>query len=958
MRATLRVFLAGLFLFSTACEGPAGPAGAAGQVGDPGTPCTLTDNGDGTYDVNCDGTVITLRDGAGATCSVADNGDGTKTISCSDGTSVVVRDGKDQTAGEVIPWAGGVPISRRVHAIHNGQNLTYPNETVAYNDLVKGRNWDIEFTQDIRNCETCHPTATTSGSFLTEPDRHACRGCHDSDAAQAHYKVMTFDPTPNAPWSGDEEESCKVCHTGSTVGTGVGQNHSTGYLLSTGEYEACPPGTTPSDCGKFFVDITVTSAVADPAGQLVVEFHVADKKGLPVDTFDGTVPGPQSDIQLSVVSLEPPTATRAYSQWVPYIFTTITVPADGPWPNPAGTSADMGSSEDIQANAANFMNLGGGNYRYTFTANLANATANGQPIVYDRSRLHRVEVRTGGHEDATGEGTYDWVPDGSASAYTRDIVPTNVCQSCHGEFEFRGHGGDRLTLEGCNLCHNSFYSSPFNDESLGMVSLVHKIHSGSQLASIPGADGLVWDDPATAADESADNGDYVIYRERNGSVREYRWWEATFPAVIANCTKCHTGSGANVDNWKTVPSRYACGTCHDTTSFVDPPPAGKVLHTGGAATSDAGCVGCHPASGTALAVEESHDWASKTPRHQPEFGVTLSVSTPANGTHFVAGESPVVTLVLDKAGTPIDHTTVVEDDDGAEGCTAAESEGDACPAEDGKFTAAYLFVHGPRGKRNPVLTTAARAEVYSTGTGPFDISSIDAQLKLAVDGGRTIRLEDLAAGAGLAPGEIAVPVASGTFADPAAATVAEIIAWLNADAAFNDRAIAYEEDGRLALRSRNLGTVYSIQLLKSAVTAAVFGGDTSLQTLGGYYPNNVVYQHVDPAEDDPKAAWSAGAITYTLDPVDDLMPGTYVASVEIADRGRVNGSDYATPSVGWVTFQVKQAAEELPPAGNCATCHQDANGRGFVLDFARHNKQFSNDAIDQCGACHDLQNRD
>jgi hypothetical protein len=136
---------------------------------------------------------------------------------------------------------------------------------------------------------------------------------------------------------------------------------------------------------------------------------------------------------------------------------------------------------------------------------------------------------------------------------------------------------------------------------------------------------------------------------------------------------------------------------------------------------------------------------------------------------------------------------------------------------------------------------------------------------------------------------------------------------------------------------------------------AVFAADTDVHIIGGYYPGNAMYKHVDPADDDPKVAWSTGKITYTLDPVDDLAAGTYVASVEIGDRGRKSGTDYKTPSVGKVTFQVGQADEQLAVAANCGSCHQGPEGTGFVLDFARHNKIFDNTAVDQCGGCHDYQ---
>jgi hypothetical protein len=109
-------------------------------------------------------------------------------------------------------WYGGKPISKRVHAIHIGSDLTYPNLTVGYNDPVKGRNWDITYPQYIKNCESCHANGTNSDSWKTEAARLPCSGCHDKDAASAHFKLQTYDPTPADPWSGDEEESCQTCH--------------------------------------------------------------------------------------------------------------------------------------------------------------------------------------------------------------------------------------------------------------------------------------------------------------------------------------------------------------------------------------------------------------------------------------------------------------------------------------------------------------------------------------------------------------------------------------------------------------------------------------------------------------------------------------------------------------------------------------------------------------------------
>ena len=110
-------------------------------------------------------------------------------------------------------------IARRVHAVHNGAHLNYPNTTVAHGDGEPGRNWDIAIPIDLRTCDaTCHTskapfnTVATSGTWKTKAARLPCGGCHDSDAAQAHFKAMTWDPTPANPYSGDEGEACQACH--------------------------------------------------------------------------------------------------------------------------------------------------------------------------------------------------------------------------------------------------------------------------------------------------------------------------------------------------------------------------------------------------------------------------------------------------------------------------------------------------------------------------------------------------------------------------------------------------------------------------------------------------------------------------------------------------------------------------------------------------------------------------
>jgi Outer membrane cytochrome MtrC/MtrF-like, domains II/IV/OmcA-like N-terminal domain/Collagen triple helix repeat (20 copies) len=695
--------------------------------------------------------------------------------------------------------------------------------------------------------------------------------------------------------------------------------------------------------GKYMVTATITSASADSTGKVTVNFTVEDDQGNPIVGVTGP--------SFSIAKLVPKTGGESFNNWVPYIYQTETV-SGTTYPQANGTQAEQGYRESDGTLTDN----GDGSYGYVFKTNLASVTkpVSGDTVSYDQGATTRIAVMMGGHSGPTADAFYDFVPSGGTVSETRDIVPTSACQECHGS-GFRGHGGDRLHVEVCVTCHNASSSDAQSGNTIDMKQMIHKIHAGGELASIPGADGEVWDDPATTVDETADNGSYAIWGHNDTKAE---WWDVEFPAIIENCTKCHQGSGANADNWKQVPSRAACGSCHDLTDF-----ATGTGHPGGTQTDDASCKTCHPASGTGFgkSVPEAHDFTTKDIRNTSEFDVTLTVSDPPNGKgYFEDGDTPVVTVILkdkENGNAVIDHTTMVQDT-AAEGCLT-----DPCPAKDGKFTGAALFVHGPRARRVPVLTTNARARVLASGAGTFDISAAGATLELIVDGGKAIPTKF---SQNPVSGVISVPVSSGTFANAAAATGQEIVDWLNGDSTFSARALAYidEATSKVAIRTKKVGLqlessltgTFSVQLSSSVVATQVFGNDLALHTMTGSTVTNQLYAYTSAANNDPKAARTAGSVTYTLDAIDGLPPGTYFAGVEIADRGRVSATNYKTPSVARVAFQVGTATEELAPATNCDSCHMSSvSGTGQVLDYARHNKLFNHTAVDMCGQCHDYQ---
>ena len=100
---------------------------------------------------------------------------------------------------------GAAPYSRRIHGVHFGAYTDKPLEIHS--------SWGVHFStlvfpQDVRNCTKCHKT----NSWAEKPGRVPCLGCHDTDKAINHAALQTWDATPEEPYSGDEVETCDVCH--------------------------------------------------------------------------------------------------------------------------------------------------------------------------------------------------------------------------------------------------------------------------------------------------------------------------------------------------------------------------------------------------------------------------------------------------------------------------------------------------------------------------------------------------------------------------------------------------------------------------------------------------------------------------------------------------------------------------------------------------------------------------
>ncbi|MCE9499067.1 MAG: hypothetical protein K8R21_00885 [Leptospira sp.] len=253
--------------------------------------------------------------------------------------------------------------------------------------------------------------------------------------------------------------------------------------------------------------------------------------------------------------------------------------------------------------------IGSGSVRGTSTNN-SNGT--NQPVISGGSAVAALNFNRG------KTITYDFIPStNKIKARQRDIVSVNTCNNCHKDVTatttsgittrgliFHGAGG-RNDVTQCVTCHtdqtkaqsttggdqvSSSYSfgatgNGFLLDGESVVDfpvMVHKFHMSSNL--IKSGAGYY---PASSS--------YPFPTKAAAFITK---------ASSQLCYNCHTTNktARNEDNWKTRPSKIACGACHDGLNFS----SGLLTsvnrsnlmptHGGGAQVDDSKCAGCHTTS--------------------------------------------------------------------------------------------------------------------------------------------------------------------------------------------------------------------------------------------------------------------------------------------------------------------------------------------------------------------------
>jgi OmcA/MtrC family decaheme c-type cytochrome len=401
------------------------------------------------------------------------------------------------------------------------------------------------------------------------------------------------------------------------------------------------------------LNIEVTSAtISSPP---VMNFVVTNEVGTRVV---GLTP---SDLRFTIAKLMPGTSGSP-GKWQNYI-------------NTASSGLTGGYVRGNRENNGTLTAHGDGSYTYQFnmdptdpakntclSGTCIDADANTIDTTYNASLTHRVVVQNNNSALPLASGVYDFRPsDGATSGITtREIVASAKCNECHNQLSFHG---TRVNTQYCVTCHNPGSTAKGQTglvqgpQTVDFKVMIHKIHRGEDLPSTLDADGTV---------AGSQPGNYGIFGF-SGTLEGFG--DVVLPQDIRNCTKCHDGTSgaanatAQGDNWKTQPSRAACGSCHDDVYFTPSPDPAKpwqvTAHPGAPLADDASCAGstCHGPTSQYLSVEEVHSLPKKVKAEAAKYQIKINTVTSTT-----PGASPVVnfSIVNPATNAPYDIKTLPE----------------------------------------------------------------------------------------------------------------------------------------------------------------------------------------------------------------------------------------------------------------------------------------------------------
>jgi OmcA/MtrC family decaheme c-type cytochrome len=373
--------------------------------------------------------------------------------------------------------------------------------------------------------------------------------------------------------------------------------------------------------GLFF---SIVSAKITSAGVISVDYKIFDTglTGLPLDQAGVLTPGAVSPHFIAAY------IPKGQEQYTDYNVSTVSAVTGGATGTQAG--GDSGGTTTTVAT---------GEYIYTFKTT---APAGFDPTLTNRVAVYGSRTLTAydlGTYDATA--TFDFVPAGGTPT-PRDVVRDADCNACHSSLSF--HGGSRVGVALCVMCHQPQTVDPNTGESLDMKVFIHKIHMGASLPSV-----------------SIGKQAYQIYGHGGYSAFSTVVYPAN-PGDPRNCAgSCHNpkNGAAQTSAWMKEPTRAACGSCHDDVNFA----TGTLKFTGDTNPThlpqidDSQCAGCHIPQGELpfdASIIGAHTVADQAPGIA---GLNFTLTKVTNGT---PGKAPTVTFtVRDNKGNGVPMSTFI-----------------------------------------------------------------------------------------------------------------------------------------------------------------------------------------------------------------------------------------------------------------------------------------------------------
>jgi OmcA/MtrC family decaheme c-type cytochrome len=333
------------------------------------------------------------------------------------------------------------------------------------------------------------------------------------------------------------------------------------------------------------------------------------------------------------------TETTTPGKWVSYIVTTVPTITTAVPPTTVAATATRPTTD----NTGTLVDNKNGTYTYTFYRDITKVqtqvddmkltgAADLGDLKYDANALHRLTIVISGNAPGTGTNTpngvqtttgvpmknpinvvYDFIPaTGKAVAPSDATIPQRLivdkasCNDCHsklggipGTESATFHGGSRYDPKYCVVCHTD--QRKYGRTNSTSTNNAFPVDANGVPLSTYVADGVtVGDFPVLI--HRVHKGEELI--KKNYNFAGVLLNETRYPTDIRNCTKCHDNTAPKVapqaDNYKMVPSRLACGACHDginwATGTGTTNAGGTGGHIGGARADDKQCALCHDAA--------------------------------------------------------------------------------------------------------------------------------------------------------------------------------------------------------------------------------------------------------------------------------------------------------------------------------------------------------------------------